>query len=135
MKEPRWVSRLVVDIIHFEQLREHGGLHGIGDENALESALSRPQQRYHYDNAADLAVLAAAYCYGIARSNCYRDGNKRTAFVTMVVFLGLNGLDLVAEEPDVVRLMVATAAGTMSEDDLAQWIREHVGGKEGKASR
>jgi death-on-curing protein len=124
VKEPRWVSRLVVDIIHFEQLREHGGLQGIGDENALESALSRPQHKYHYDKAIDLAALAAAYCYGIARSNCYRDGNKRTAFVTMVVFLGLNGLDLVAEERDVVKSMLATAAGTQSEEDLAQWCRE-----------
>ncbi len=126
MKEPRWVSRLVVDIIHFEQLREHGGLQGIGDENALESALSRPQHKYHYDNATDLAALAAAYCYGIARSNCYRDGNKRTAFVTMVVFLGLNGLDLVADERDVVAVMLRTASGTMSEADLAQWIRERA---------
>jgi death-on-curing protein len=123
---PVWVPRLVVGSIHFEQLNEHGGKHGLRDEGALESALARPQNKHAYEEDADLAYLAAAYACGIARSQGYVDGNKRTAFVVAQIFLGLNGYAFDATEDDVVDTMVRVADGKRSERTLADWIREHM---------
>lgn len=125
-KEPRWVPRLVVEAIHLDQVREHGGLIGIRDENALESALARARQRWAYEPDADLPRLAADYAFGIARNHPFQDGNKRVAFVAAVTFLGLNGLDLVAAEQDVVETMLALAAGDLDEDRMAHWLRSRV---------
>ena len=125
-EEPRWVPRLVVEAIHLDQVREHGGLLGIRDENALESALARARQRWTYESGSDLPRLAADYAYGIARSHPFRDGNKRVAFVTAVTFLGLNGTDLVAEDDDVVETMIALAAGDLDEAQVTDWIRSRV---------
>jgi death on curing protein len=124
--EPRWVSRLVVDAIQTDMLLTHGGMPGLRDENALESALARPLQRFSYDPQADLAALAAAYGYGLARNHPYNDGNKRVAFVVMAVFLGLNGGALVANEADVVTTIVALASGELDEDTLEQWLRRQM---------
>lgn len=123
MREPRWVPRLVVDAAHLDQLRAHGGLPGIRDENALEAALARPRQKWTYDSSVDLATLAAAYAFGVARAHPFNDGNKRMAFLTMVIFLGLNGKDLDASETEVVQAMVALAAGSLKEPQLAEWVR------------
>jgi len=125
-KEPRWVPGLVVEAIHLDQVREHGGLLGMRDENALESALARARQRWTYETASDLPRLAADYAFGIARNHPFRDGNKRVAFVTAVTFLGLNGLDFVADEHDVVEKTLALAAGELDEEQLADWIRSSV---------
>jgi death-on-curing protein len=127
MKEPRWVSRIVADAVHLDQLREHGGLPGIRDENALESALARARHKWEYDQDADLADLAAAYGFGISSSHPYRDGNKRIAFLTMGVFLGLNGRSIETTEADVVTIILALADNKLSEKKLAQWIRDHLG--------
>ena len=124
--EPRWVSRLVVDAIHTDMLLTHGGLPGLRDEALLESALARPRQRLAYEPTSDLAELAAAYGFGLARNHPYRDGNKRVAFVTMAVFLGLNGQDFNATEAEVVTTMVALAAGELDEVALAEWVRGHA---------
>ncbi|MDE3173963.1 MAG: type II toxin-antitoxin system death-on-curing family toxin [Gemmatimonadota bacterium] len=126
MREPRWVPRVVVDAVHLDQVREHGGLAGVRDENALESALARPRQRWHYEPGSDLAALAAAYGFGLARNHPYRDGNKRIAFIVMVVFLELNGARFDATEEDVVAAIVALAAGSLSEDRLAEWLRARL---------
>ena len=101
----------------------YGGLPGLRDADLLESALARPRQRFSYDATTDLAALAAACGFGLARNHPYRDGNKRVAFVTMAVFLGLNGLELTAPETEVVTTMVALASGTLDENALADWIR------------
>ncbi|MCC7000994.1 MAG: type II toxin-antitoxin system death-on-curing family toxin [Gemmatimonadaceae bacterium] len=126
MKQPRWVPRLVVDAAHLDQLREHGGLPGVRDENGLEAALARPQQKWHYEPDSDLATLAAAYAFGLAKAHAFNDGNKRAAFLTAVIFLGLNGKDLGATESEVVQAMTALAAGSLSEPDMAAWIRERL---------
>jgi death-on-curing protein len=126
MDEPIWVDRLVVDAVHLDQLREHGGLQGVRDENALESALSRARNRWAYEAGADLPMLAAAYGFGLATSHPYRDGNKRVAFLTMVIFLGLNGWDLEAPEAEVISTMLAVAAGQCSEAKLAEWLRKYM---------
>ena len=121
--EPRWVSRLVAEAIHFDMLRSHGGMPGVGDEDGLESALARAPQRLAYEPDSDLPRLAAAYGFGIARNHPFNDGNKRVAFVVMAVFLGLNGLTLDAPEAEVVTTMLDLAAGTISEEELAAWLR------------
>ena len=125
-RSPRWLTRLVVDAIHTEQLREHGGLPGIRDENALESALARPRQKRAYDTSIDVAGLAAAYGYGIVRNHPYRDGNKRIGFLAIVTILGINAYDLEADEVDVVTTILALADGSLTEKQLAGWIREHL---------
>ena len=124
--EPQWLSRVVVDAIHTDQLREHGGLPGIRDENVLESALARPQQKWHYANDADVPILAAAYAFGLVKNHPYRDGNKRVGFLAMVTLLGLNDHDLVATDAEAVAEMLALADGGVSEEALADWIRQHI---------
>jgi death-on-curing protein len=126
MDEPAWLQRLAIDALHLDQLREHGGMRGLRDENALESALSRPQQHWHYDPKADLAVLAAAYGFGLVRDHPYADGNKRIGFLAVVTFLELNGVTLEAKDADVVAIMDSLAAGESGEEDLAAWIRLHT---------
>ncbi|HEX4004515.1 MAG TPA: type II toxin-antitoxin system death-on-curing family toxin [Candidatus Acidoferrales bacterium] len=120
------MSRIVLDAIHFEQLREHGGLHGIRDEGALESALARPRQKWWYDRKTDIASLGAAYGFGIVRNHPYRDGNKRVGFLALITFLGLNGHEFEAADEDVVSEMFALAAGRVSESELARWIDAHT---------
>ncbi len=125
-REPRWVERVVVDAVHLDQLREHGGLPGIRDENVLESALARPRNRWHYGAVTDVATLAAAYGWGLANNHPYRDGNKRLAFLIMAIFLELNGHELEAPEEEVVQVMLAVADRRCSERELADWIRAHL---------
>jgi death-on-curing protein len=120
-----WLSRLVVDAIHNDQLREHGGLAGVRDENILESALARAQQKWHHAELTDVPALAAAYAFGLVKNHPYRDGNKRIGFLAMVTFLGLNGYDFSATDAEVVAEMLALADGTVSEEAFASWIREH----------
>jgi death-on-curing protein len=122
-EEPRWVDRLVVEAVQFDLIREHGGMPGLRDEHALEAALARPLQRRAYRPDADLAELAAAYGHGLATGHPFHDGNKRIAFVTMAVFLELNGVELEADEADVVTVMLSLAAGETTEDQLASWVR------------
>ena len=111
-----------MDSIHLDQLREHGGLAGVRDENALEAALALARQQWSYEPTSDLASLAAAYAFGMARAQPFSDGNKRAAFVTMMTFLGLNKKELSATEVDVVQVMVALAGGELTEAVLADWI-------------
>ena len=131
-REPRWVSRVVVDAIQTDMLLTHGGMPGLRDENLLESALARPRQLLSYTPDADIAALTAAYGYGLARNHPYNDGNKRVAFVVMAVFLGLNGLEFTASEAEVVTTIVALAAGQVDEETLADWIRLHTTKRSGQ---
>ena len=124
--EPRWVPRLVLEAVHLDQIREHGGLMGIRDENALESALARARQRWTYAPESDLARLAADYAFGICSSHPFRDGNKRISFLAAVIFLGINGLDFIAPEEEVVETMLALASGKLDEEAVAAWIRSRT---------
>jgi death on curing protein len=116
---------MVVDAIHNDQLREHGGLHGVRDENVLEAALARPRQKWHYADRADVPMLAAAYAFGLIKNHPYRDGNKRVGFLAMITFLEMNGLDFSATDAEVVAEIMAVADGSVSEDALADWIRQN----------
>ena len=125
-REPHWLSRVVIDAIHSDQIREHGGLPGVRDENTLESALARPQQKWRSEANADAPMLAAAYAFGLVRGHPYRDGNKRIGFLAMVTFLGINGHELEATDVEVVTQFVALADGRVTENEIADWIRDRV---------
>jgi death-on-curing protein len=120
--EPVWLSRALISAIHDEQIAEHGGSPGLRDEGLLESALARPRNLAAYGKP-DLAALAAAYAFGLARNHPFVDGNKRTAFVAAELFLDLNGHDLVASDEDCVTAMLSLAAGETSEAEFAAWLR------------
>ena len=122
----RWVERLVVEAVQFDLISTHGGMPGLRDEHALEAALARAKQRHAYNTAADLASLAASYGHGLTTGHPFNDGNKRIAFVTMAVFLGLNGHEIEAPETEVVEVMVALAAGELAEEQLAAWVRSRM---------
>lgn len=124
--KPRWLTREMIDLIHAAQVREHGGGRGVRDERLIESALARPRNRWEYEPDSDLCALTAAYGFGLAKNHGFVDGNKRVAFVAMYVFLGLNGLDIEAPEPEAVVVMTEVAAGARSEEQLANWLRERT---------
>jgi len=128
MREPRWLTRLMVDTIHSELLLEHGGAPGIrdGGEDLIESALARPRNRFAYEPAADLADLAVAYLFGLAKNHGYVDGNKRVGFAVAATFLLLNGLRLTASEADAYRTVIGLVEGRLTEEETAHWFREHT---------
>ena len=117
----------MAEAAHAEQLAEHGGPPGVRDAGALESAMARPRNLALYGQP-DLAALAAAYGFGIVRNHPFVDGNKRTAAVMMETFLVLNGGALTANDAELVVAIQALAAGELSEDELADWLREHAKG-------
>jgi death on curing protein len=118
----RWVSRKLMETLHNESLAIHGGAPGLRDEGLLESALARPQQLAHYGEP-DFAQLAASYAYGLAKNHAFVDGNKRAAFLSLGLFLRLNGYKLVASQVDATVTIRALAAGEFSEEALATWVR------------
>lgn len=121
----RWLDANVLRAIHHEQLAEHGGAPGVRDEGLFESAVARPQNLAHYGEP-DAFELAAAYAVGLAKNHPFVDGNKRTAYVAMELFLWLNGLELVAHEADCVMTMLGVAASAIEEPKLADWLRENT---------
>ena len=120
-----WVELSVVLALHEEHLDEHGGAVSIRDRGLLESALFRPHNLASYDDP-DLSALAAAYGFGLVRNHPFIDGNKRTAFTVTELFLALNGLELVADDPSCVMTMLKLAEGGMFEAEFADWIRANT---------
>ncbi len=120
-----WLNAQVLRAVHEEQLAEHGGGSGVRDEGLFESAIHRPVNLAAYGEP-DLAALAEAYGFGLARNHPFVDGNKRTAFVAVELFLALNGWVLLADDAQCVLTMLALAAGDLGEDDFAQWLRTHI---------
>lgn len=125
MTDWRWISLPVILAIHDRQIAEHGGLSGLRDNGALESALARPLNVALYDTP-DAADLAAAYAFGLARNHPFADGNKRIAWIAARLFLADNGVRLSFEKTDAVRLMQALAAGEFEERQLADWFRQRL---------
>lgn len=123
MTELTWLTRAVIEALHADQIREHGGQLGLRDLGILESALARPQHRWTYESDDDLQSLAAEYGFGLAKNHAFLDGNKRIAFVAMNVFLILNGLEIETSEPDVVATMLGVAEGRIDQGALATWLR------------
>ncbi len=120
-----WLSRKIILAVHDIQLREHGGASGIRDEGLLESALARPLNRAGYGEP-DTVELAAVYAIAIARNHPFIDGNKRTAYVAMVLFLALNGMAFVPDYGDAVITMLTMAAGEMPDDAFVDWVRANA---------
>lgn len=121
---PDWLTVEMIVAIHDEQLATHGGPSGIRDAGMLESALDRPRNKWAYENA-DLPELAAAYGYGIAKNHPFVDGNKRTSLLAIYTFLGINGIDFIVPEAEAAAMILALAAGEVSEESLAGWIRDN----------
>lgn len=119
-----WIEKQVILAVHDEQLAEHGGAAGVRDEGLLDSALARPINLAAYEEP-DAAALAASYALGLAKNHPFVDGNKRSAFVAMELFLTLNGYLLMADDVACVLTMLAVAAGEIDEASLAAWIRAH----------
>ena len=127
MTEPIWINLRVVQAFHDGQINEHGGLPGLRDEGLLLSALSGPESAYHYSEPKpDVAELAAAYGFELAKNHPFDDANKRTALIAMRLFLKLNGYDLAAPPEDKYKTIFRVAASDISEDELAQWIRKNL---------
>jgi death-on-curing protein len=124
VSEPFWLTAAMIVAIHDEQLAIHGGSAGLRDSGLLESALDRPRNKWAYEQAA-LPELAAAYGYGIARNHPFVDGNKRTALLAIYTFLGVNDVDFVVPEADAAAIILSLAAGEVSEENLARWIRDN----------
>lgn len=124
MTEPVWLTADLVLAIHDEQLQIFGGPAGIRDAGMLESALGRPVNKWTYGET-DLAALAAAYAYGIARNHPFVDGNKRASLLSIITFLGLNDIDFVVDEAEAVVITLGLAAGEIEEEGLARWIRDN----------
>ncbi len=125
MKKWVWIDPAVILAVHDEVIAEHGGAAGLRDGGLLESALARPSN-FAAHGKPDYADLAACYGVGIAKNHPFVDGNKRTAFVAVELFLTLNGWKLSASDPDVVLAMLAVAAGRIDETGFAEWIRSHA---------
>ncbi len=122
VREPRWITKQGLLILHDRSIALHGGAPGMRDEGLLESALARPLNRFHYDGVTDLAALAATYACAIAANHPFTDGNKRAAFLAAGLFLEKNGRVLQADPVDAALTMLTVAAGAMDIDALASWI-------------
>jgi death-on-curing protein len=122
-----WLLEETVIAIHYRQISEHGGGEGLRDEGLLSSAMARPKNLLVYSKPRpDLAALAAAYAYGIARDHPFVDGNKRTALVAARTFLIVNGVDLEATQDEKYLTFLELAKGTVTEEQLADWIRKRI---------
>ena len=119
-----WLNADVMRAVHEEQLAEHGGATGTRDDGLFEPALARPKNLAAYGEP-DVCALAAAYGVGLAKNHPFVDGNKRTAFVAVELFVELNGCELTAGDADCVLTMLAVASGQMDEDTFARWLRQH----------
>lgn len=120
-----WVDRDILLALHDESLAEHGGASGIRDAGLFESALNRPLNLIHY-GSPDIAELAASYGYGLAKNHPFIDGNKRAALLGIGLFLMTNGYRLTASQGDTTQTILALAAGSLSEEALAEWIRNNT---------
>jgi death on curing protein len=120
----RWVDRRALELLHDESLATHGGAGGLRDEGLFESALARPLHLAAY-GSPDVWDLAASYGIGLAKNHPFVDGNKRTAFLAVGMFLVLNGWRLTAPQADATLTMLAVASGQMDEAAFARWLRQH----------
>lgn len=125
MKEPVWLSRAQIEAFHEDQLRQHGGLEGIRDENGLESAIARPLNVFLHEKC-DLSDLAACYAHGIIKNHPFNDGNKRAAFASAAVFLDLNGVELTVSEQEAVVMVIGLADGSITQKQFSSLLRQHA---------
>lgn len=125
VNEPAWITYDEALAIHSRQLRRFGGAPGLRDAGMLQSALARPVNKWRYEQAG-LTELAAAYAFGLGRNHAFVDGNKRIAFMSMMVFLRKNGIRFAPDQAQVTKITLALAAGEVSEQSLARWIADNL---------
>jgi death-on-curing protein len=125
VKDPTWVLRSAVLAIHERLLLQHGGAAGLRDERLLDSALARPKQLHAYGDKPGIVEMAAAYMAGIVRNHPFVDGNKRAGFVVGVLFLELNGFAFAATEVEATQVILALAAGKLTEAALVEWLKQN----------
>lgn len=121
-----WVDPLVLQMLHSESLAQHGGATGMRDQGAFDSAMKRPQNSAHYNDQADIADLAACYAHGLVKNHPFVDGNKRAAFLSVGIFLGINGYKLTASPAGAIHAVTDLAGSHMSEQAFAHWLRDHI---------
>ncbi len=126
MAEPEWIETDVIRRLHDRSIALHGGLPGLRDEGLLLSALERPKNRYFYEGVEDVIALAATYAVAVASNHPFADGNKRAAFLCLLLFLRLNGHRLEADRVDATKVILAVASGQTGIDQLADWIRRNA---------
>jgi death-on-curing protein len=124
--EPKWISKKALLLLHEESLAVFGGARGIRDQGLLDSALARPENLQAYQPGCTLADLAASYAFGLAKNHAFVDGNKRVAFLSIGVFLAINGYRVTAEQMEAIRAMLAVAAGELDESALSVWIAQNM---------
>jgi len=122
--EPKWLTYDQVIAIHSRQLRRFGGAAGLRDDGLLRSAIERPLNKWHYEQS-ELPELAAAYAFGLAKNHAFVDGNKRIAFMSMMVFLRKNDVRFSPDQAHATKIIMSLAAGEVSEESLARWIRDN----------
>jgi death on curing protein len=123
--KPHWISKQALLLLHEESLSEFGGARGVRDEGLLDSALARPENAYAYNPGCTLADLAAAYVCGLSKNHPFVDGNKRAAFLSLGLFLAINGRRLTAGQVNAIQTVIAVAAGKLDERGLSEWIAKN----------
>ena len=131
MREPRWLSTELAIAVHQMLLAEHGGGEGLRDKALLESALTRAEQKFSYEQDCTMCEIAAAISYGLAKNHPFVDGNKRIALTLGLVFLDINGFTFEAPEADAAVTFELLAAGKIGEEELSQWFQLHCLEKSG----
>jgi death on curing protein len=127
MTEPRWITLHALLQLHSASLTEFGGRMGIRDRASLDSALARPRNRFAYEPDVDIATLASTYSFGLTRNHPFHDGNKRISFHAAGLFCMLNGYRLkVSDNLEAIQKVFDLAAGVLSEEEFAMWIRSHL---------
>ncbi len=121
-----WISSKAICMLHEESLALHGGSRGMRDESLFESAMMRPQNLANYDENADIAEIAASYCYGLIKNYPFIDGDKRVAFLSVGIFLGINGYSLKVSPAEAIQAILGLASGDITEAAFAQWVRDHM---------
>jgi death-on-curing protein len=125
MTEPVWIEKEALLLLHAKALARFGGIEGVRDEGLVDSALARPRNVFHHGGPCDIAGLAAAYAFGLAKNHPFADGNKRAAFLAVGLFLGSNGWELNAAPVDAIRAVMALAGGEIGEREFAAWLKLH----------
>ncbi len=126
MKEPVWVEKEALLLLHLKALARFGGAEGLRDEGLLDSALMRPRNAFHYDGQKEVAALAASYAFGLAKNHPFVDGNKRAAFMAVGVFLAMNGWTLNCDSVDAIQAVMALAGGEIGESEFAAWLKRNI---------
>ncbi len=124
--EPKWIRKKALLLLHEESLAEFGGARGLRDDGLLESALARPLNIRAYNPECSIADLAAAYSFGLVKNHAFVDGNKRAGFLSIGLFLAINGYSLKADQVDAINTMLAVANGDIGEVALSTWIAANM---------